>query len=76
MHGRMRWFDLNSLVVIDGMTVRPGDFVHADENGAIVIPSQVADQIYDKAMTVHTQEEAMFAKLREPGMTLDAYLSA
>jgi len=76
MHGRMRWLDLNCTVVIDGMTVRPGDFVHADANGAIVIPSQVADQVYDKAMEVHTQEQAMFAKLRDPGMTLDAYLSS
>ncbi|MBC8231133.1 RraA family protein [bacterium] len=76
MHGRMRWLDLNNPVVIDGMTVRPGDFVHADANGAIVIPSQVADQVYDKAMEVHIQEQAMFAKLREPGMTLDAYLSS
>ncbi len=76
MHGRMRWLDVNSPVVIDGMTVRPGDFVHADENGAVVIPPQVADQVYDKAMEVHTREQAMFAKLREPGMTLDAYLSS
>jgi len=76
MHGRMRWLDVNSTVVIDGMTVNPGDFVHADENGALVIPPQVADQVYDKAMEVQTREQAMFARLRAPGMTLDAYLSS
>ena len=76
MHGRLRWLDVNSPVVIDGMTVRPGDFVHADLNGAIVIPSQVADQVYDKAEAVHQREQVLFAKLREPGMTLDAYLKS
>ena len=76
MHGRMRWLDLNIPVVIDGMTVRPGDFIHADENGALVIPSQVADQVYDQAMEVHQKEQAMFAELREPEMTLDAYLAS
>jgi len=72
----MRWLDLNIPVVIDGMTVRPGDFIHADENGALVIPSQVADQVYDQAMEVHQKEQAMFAELREPEMTLDAYLAS
>src|SRR5439155_17993574 len=32
MHGTIRWLDVNSPVVIDGMTVRSGDVIHADEN--------------------------------------------
>ena len=71
MHGRIRWLDVNSPVIIDGMTVTPGDFIHADVNGSIVIPSQVADQVYDKAMAVSQREEAMFDELRQSGLTLD-----
>ena len=62
MHGQMRWLDVNSPIVIDGMTVHPGDVVHADENGAIVIPREVADQVYDKAVAVQEAEQAMFTK--------------
>ena len=64
MHGRLRWLDVNSTVMIDGMTVRPGDFIHADENGAIVIPRQAADQVYEKAVEVRAKEQAMFDRLR------------
>ena len=75
MHGRLRWLDVNSPVVIDGMTVRPGDFVHADANGALVIPPEAADQVYDKALAVQEKEGAMFARLSRPGLTLDAFLA-
>jgi 4-hydroxy-4-methyl-2-oxoglutarate aldolase len=34
--------DYNKLVTVDGMTVRPGDLIHADKHGAITIP---ADQV-------------------------------
>jgi regulator of RNase E activity RraA len=76
MHGRIRWLDVNSPVVIDGMTVRPGDVVHADVNGCLVIPPDVADQVYAKAGEVQQKEGAMFATLRQPGMTLEAHLKS
>ena len=58
------------------MTVRPGDFIHADENGALVIPPAVADQVYDQALAVQEQESAMFAELRSPDYSLDDYLAS
>jgi hypothetical protein len=64
MHGRLRWIDVNSTVVIDGMTVRPGDFIHADVNGAVCIPREIADQVYDQAALVRQREAEMFATLR------------
>jgi 4-hydroxy-4-methyl-2-oxoglutarate aldolase len=74
MHGRIRWLDIGSPVVIDGMTVRPGDIIHADVNGVIMIPAEVADRVHDQAAEVRRREAAFFARLREPGMTLDRYL--
>ncbi len=38
MHGLIRWLDVNGPVMIDGMRVRPGDIIHADVNGALVVP--------------------------------------
>ncbi|HEX2987086.1 MAG TPA: RraA family protein [Chloroflexota bacterium] len=76
MHGKLRWLDVGSPVVIDGMTVRTGDIIMADENGVICIPPAVADQVYDKAVSVQQTEEGFFRKVSEPGMTLDAYLGA
>ncbi|MBI3948097.1 MAG: RraA family protein [Armatimonadetes bacterium] len=74
MHGRIRWLDINSPVVIDGMTVCPGDIVHADVNGAIVIPPSVADRAYEKALAVRQREAETFALLNRPGMTIEEYM--
>lgn len=70
MHGRIRWLDVNSPVVIDGMTVRPGDIIHADVNGVLVIPPEVADQVYDKALIVQESERRQLAQWREVGLDL------
>ena len=75
MHGRLRWLDLNTTVIIDGMTVRPGDIIHADVNGSVVIPREVVDQACDKAIEVRKKEQGLFARWRAPGFTLDEYLN-
>lgn len=73
MHGKIRWLDVGSPVVIDGMTVNPGDFIHADLNGTLAIPPGVADQVYDKAKEVREIEQDTFEKYR--AMSLDDYLA-
>jgi hypothetical protein len=73
MHGMMRWLDVGSPVMIDGMAVRNGDIIHADVNGALVIPPNVADQVYEKAMAVRQREEGLFKVWRAPNFTLDDY---
>ena len=57
------------------MTVQPGDIIHADVNGTLVIPPAVADQVYAKALAVREREARLFAKWRAPGYTLAEYLS-
>jgi len=74
MHGKMRWLDVGNAVVIDGMTVQPGDIIHADVNGTLVIPPAVADQVYAKAQLVREREANLFSKWRAPGYTLKEYL--
>jgi regulator of RNase E activity RraA len=76
MHGRLRWLDVGSPVVIDGMTVRTGDIIHADVNGVLCIPWQIADQVYEKALAVRERESNLFARWDRPGITLDEYFAA
>jgi regulator of RNase E activity RraA len=70
MHGRIRWIDVNSPVVIDGMTVRPGDVIHADLNGAVVISPDIADQVYAQGLVIQESERKRLAHLREVGLEL------
>ena len=73
MHGRLRWLDWGSPVVIDGMTVRTGDVIHADENGALCFPADLAEAVLERAGAVRDKETRMFETLRQPGMTIDRY---
>jgi len=75
MHGKMRWLGVQVPVVIDGMTVNPGDILHADVNGALCIPAAVADKVYEQAAAVRDFEQEYFRKLRAPGMTIDRYFT-
>lgn len=75
MHGKLRWLDVDSPVVIDGAWVRPGDIIHADVNGVVVIPPELADQVYEKALEVRKKEGALFERLNAPGFTIDKWLA-
>jgi 4-hydroxy-4-methyl-2-oxoglutarate aldolase len=75
MHGAMRWLDVGSAVVIDGMSVQPGDIIHADVNGTLVIPPAVADLVYAKAQMVREREARLFEKWRATGYTLEKYMA-
>jgi hypothetical protein len=75
MHGKLRWLDVGSPVVIDGMTVRSGDWIHADVNGAIAIPAGVVDQVAAKAQQVRERESALFKRIGAPGYTIEQYLA-
>ncbi|MBI5878521.1 MAG: hypothetical protein HZB53_12805 [Chloroflexi bacterium] len=75
MHGKMRWLDVGSPVMIDGMAVRNGDIIHADINGAFCMPPDLADKVYEQALDVRQREQTLFAKWRAPGYTLDDYLN-
>ena len=74
MHGKIRWLDVGSPVVVDGMTVRPGDIIHADLNGVLAVPKELADRVYDQAVAVREKEHTLFARLDAPGVTLDGLL--
>jgi regulator of RNase E activity RraA len=46
-------------VTVAGMTVRPGDLVHADRHGAVVIPVEVAERVPDAAAEVMREESVI-----------------
>ncbi len=75
MHGKIRWLDVGSPVVIDGATVRTGDIIHADINGVLVLPPEDADKVYEQAIRVRDREAAMFARWRDPATTIEKWLA-
>ncbi len=74
-HAWVRIEDHALTVTVHGMTVSPGDLIHADQHGAVVIPIDVADEVPRAAADIAKAEHVLIsasqqadfsaAKLRE-----------
>ncbi len=71
-HGYAHLEDFNRPVRVFGMTVHPGDLIHADKHGAVVIPAEVAGEVAAAARRVDEAERPMIALCRAPELDLDA----
>ena len=48
-HGYSHIVDLHGVVTVGGITIRPGELMHADANGICTIPAEIAADIPDAA---------------------------
>jgi regulator of RNase E activity RraA len=53
-------------VTVHGMTVRPGDLIHADRHGAVVVPVAVARRLPDVAASLTERERVLIEASRHP----------
>lgn len=58
-------------VMVLGMRVRPGDLVHADRHGAVVVPHALARAVPGAARAIAEREARILAVARAPGCTAD-----
>ncbi len=70
-HGNPFILDVNVPVTLDGMAVQPGDLLHGDINGLLVIPAAVAHQVADEAERVRAAEREVLDFVRTPGLTVE-----
>ncbi len=53
-------------VTVHGMTVNPGDLIHADQHGAVVVPVEVADQVPAAAAKIAAAERVLIEASGKP----------
>lgn len=70
-HGNPVICHVNVPVTLAGMDVSPGDLVHGDANGVLVIPEAIADRVAAEAQKVRDEEKAVLDFVREPGLTVE-----
>jgi 4-hydroxy-4-methyl-2-oxoglutarate aldolase len=56
-------------VEITGVTIRPGDMLHADENGLITVPESGRDRLPALVETILSKERTLLDQVRTPGFT-------
>lgn len=58
-------FQANVPVVIEGVGIRPGDFIHADSSGAVAIPAAEIRNVIDGAIEVLGEDRGYMEEIKE-----------
>jgi regulator of RNase E activity RraA len=70
-HGNPIICDVDVPVTIEGMAVKPGDLLHGDANGVLIVPDDVADRVAAEAERVRAEEREVLDFVRAPGLTVE-----
>ena len=70
-HAWVRVEEFATSVQVHGMAVDPGDLIHADQHGAVVIPLEVADQVAAAAADIAAKEAVLITASQQPGFNAD-----
>lgn len=58
-------WDIDLTVACGGTTVQPGDIIVADDDGILVIPPAMAEQVADEALEQERMDEYVFEQVRQ-----------
>jgi 4-hydroxy-4-methyl-2-oxoglutarate aldolase len=75
-HGYSHIVDLHRPVRVGGVTVQPGDLLHADANGVTTIPLEIAPEIADAAAEYVAAESILLDYLKAGAPEPKAYAEA
>lgn len=70
-HGNPLCVSVGDEVTISGMRVKPGDLLHGDVNGVLVIPEGIAGQVAEQVQKVRDAEREVLEFVRQPGLTVE-----
>ena len=71
-HGFVHVTDVDLPVQIFGLWVEPGELVHADRHGALVIPEEVIGSLSQSIATLQASEALILDPARAPGFDIEA----
>jgi 4-hydroxy-4-methyl-2-oxoglutarate aldolase len=75
-HAYVHLVDCGGPVRVGGAVVRPGDLLHGDRHGVVIVPAGVAGQIADAAREVEEAERELISYCRAPEFSLNGLKAA
>jgi regulator of RNase E activity RraA len=63
-HGYARVESVGEPVTVGGLTIRPGDLLHADKHGVLLVPSEIAAELPAAAERVIAAEQEFIGWIR------------
>ncbi|HEY8477593.1 MAG TPA: RraA family protein [Chloroflexota bacterium] len=70
-HGNAAILDVGLPVSVGGITIDPGDLLHGDANGVVVVPREIAAQVADEARKVQERERRIVEFVKSGEFTLE-----
>jgi len=74
-HAYIHLVEVGGPVTVGGLTVNPGDLLHADQHGALRIPGAIADQVAAAAQAVEDRERITISYAKSEGFTSEGLLN-
>jgi regulator of RNase E activity RraA len=75
-HGFVHVVDIDQPVSICGLDVRPGDLVHADRHGAVVVPADVVERLEAAIDKLLASERVILEPARAAGFDISTFETA
>jgi regulator of RNase E activity RraA len=75
-HAYVHMVDFGAPVKVAGLWIRPGDLLHADQHGVVVVPPEIAAKIPEAAARIEARERKMIAVCQKPGVTVEELKAA
>jgi len=70
-HGNPIICDVNVPVTLYGLALQPGDLMHGDVNGVLVIPGSIAEKVAEQARRVRAAEREVLDFVAKAGLTVE-----
>jgi regulator of RNase E activity RraA len=75
-HGFVHVVDIDHPVKVFGLSVKPGDFVHADRHGAVVVPPDILPHLETAIAKMQSSEALILDPAREANFDFTAFEAA
>jgi 4-hydroxy-4-methyl-2-oxoglutarate aldolase len=70
-HAYVRVVEVGVPVRVGGLTIHPGDLLHGDCHGVVLVPTEIASQVPDAVRAVETEERRFIDFLHSPTFTAE-----